>query len=352
MAHSSKRSQTAKEKALRAATAQIRGTTPWTPEELANAVRAGRREALAQAITWVESTLPEHQERNERLLALASPTVTSVRIGITGIPGAGKSTLIERFGQDAVAKGHRVAVLAIDPSSQRTGGALLGDKTRMSRLSLHPDSFVRPSPSSNTLGGVARATAEAIQLCEAAGFDLILVETVGVGQSETAVRQLVDVFVLLLIGGAGDDVQGIKRGVVEMADLVVVHKADGDHVAECRHTAAAYRQALHVLPSPPSGTDVRVVLASSMTGEGHAMLWDELHALQAAWRGSGWWDVQRNTQRRTSFETHARQLLVDAYMNHNKDLWNSLLSEVDSGNKGPFESARIWVRTVQSSNAP
>ena len=255
-----KASSDARARARSLAKSSIHGVHSWTAESLAEAVLAGQRDALAQAITWVESTLPEHQARNEELLRRTHhPDRSTQRLGITGIPGAGKSTLIERLGMDAIRNGHRVAVLAVDPSSTRTKGSLLGDKTRMQSLSMHPDAFVRPSSASGTLGGVTRATSEAIQLCEAAGFDLILVETVGVGQSEVTVRDMVDVFVLTLIGGAGDDVQGIKRGVVEMCDILLVHKCDGDRVKSSQLTAAAYSQALHLLPMPPSGTPAHVV---------------------------------------------------------------------------------------------
>ena len=334
----------AKQRAREAARSLIQDATAWTPESLAAAIHGGQRDALAQAITWVESNLPEHQARIEALLNLTPSKGSSVRIGFTGIPGAGKSTLIERFGLEAIRRGHRVAVLAVDPSSQRTQGALLGDKTRMNDLSKHPNAFVRPSAASSTLGGVARSTSEAIQLCEAAGYDLILVETVGVGQSEVTVRSMVDVFVLMLIGGAGDDVQGIKRGVVEMADLLVVHKAEEDRLQACRTTAGAYQQALHVLPEPPSGTATEVLLVSSLTGEGHDGLWSAMDKLQQEWTQSGWWSTQRAQQRLDAMERHAKQLLIDAHMHHKSEAWASLRSQVEQGKLGPFASARAWVQ--------
>jgi len=334
----------AKQRAREAARLLIQDANPWTPESLAAAIHDGQRDALAQAITWVESHLPEHQARIEALLNLTPSKGSSVRIGFTGIPGAGKSTLIERFGLEAIRRGHRVAVLAVDPSSQRTQGALLGDKTRMNDLSKHPNAFVRPSAASSTLGGVARSTSEAIQLCEAAGYDLILVETVGVGQSEVTVRSMVDVFVLMLIGGAGDDVQGIKRGVVEMADLLVVHKAEEDRLQACRTTAGAYQQALHVLPEPPSGTATEVLLVSSLTGEGHDRLWSAMDKLQQEWTQSGWWSTQRAQQRLDAMERHAKQLLIDAHMHHKSEAWASLRSQVEQGKLGPFASARAWVQ--------
>jgi LAO/AO transport system kinase len=318
---------------------------------LAAAVCQGQREALAQAITWVESNLPEHQERIAKLLEeIGTPALRSKRLGITGIPGAGKSTLIERFGMEAVKRGHKVAVLAIDPSSTRTKGALLGDKTRMHDLSMEPHAFVRPTSASGTLGGVARATAEAILLCEAAGFDMVVVETVGVGQSEVAVREMVDIFVLTLIGGAGDDVQGIKRGVVEMCDLLLIHKADGEHIPSCQKTAAAYRQALHLFPLPPSGTSAEVILASSLTGEGHDELWENLMGLERAWRATGWWEIQRKTQEAQAMHRHAKQLLVDHHMHHRKAEWEALEQQLAQRSTGAFAAARAWVNEALKAN--
>ena len=348
MASPASRDRAAKERARAAAKSLIKEGSGWDARRLATAVKEGQRDALAQAITWVESALPEHQERIEALLNETSGDSSSLRIGFTGIPGAGKSTLIERFGLEAVERGHKVAVLAIDPSSQRTKGALLGDKTRMLDLSKHPAAFVRPSAASSTLGGVARATSEAIQLCEAAGYDLILVETVGVGQSEVSVRSMVDVFVLMLIGGAGDDVQGIKRGVVEMADLVVVHKAEVDNLKACRATANAYRHALHVLPTPPSDASTEVLLVSSLTGEGHPELWEHIHRLQATWKASGWWNEQRTSQQIEAMHRHARQLLIDSHMHHKSGLWGELEAEVRKGKASPFASARRWIQSPNS----
>ena len=342
-----KASSDARARARSLAKSSIHGVHSWTAESLAKAVLAGQRDALAQAITWVESTLPEHQARNEELLRLTHhPDRSTQRLGITGIPGAGKSTLIERLGMDAIRNGHRVAVLAVDPSSTRTKGSLLGDKTRMQSLSMHPDAFVRPSSASGTLGGVTRATSEAIQLCEAAGFDLILVETVGVGQSEVTVRDMVDVFVLTLIGGAGDDVQGIKRGVVEMCDILLVHKCDGDRVKSSQLTAAAYSQALHLLPMPPSGTPAHVLLASSLTGEGIDTLWEKLRELQETWTANGWWSLQRATQRLTAMQRHAKQLLVEQHMQSHQGLWEQQEERVAKGTDGPFSAARQWVSHV------
>lgn len=333
----------ARQLAREAASSLIRKGPSWTVETLAKAVKSGNREALAQAITWVESTKREHQPQIEQLLEQTAERTEALRIGITGIPGAGKSTLIERFGMDAIEKGWKVAVLAVDPSSNRTKGALLGDKTRMQQLSKHAHAFVRPSPSSTTLGGVSRATAEAIQLCEAAGFNLILVETVGIGQSEVTVRGMVDMFVLLLIGGAGDDVQGIKRGVVEMADLMVVHKAESDRKKECQRTASSYLQALHLLPPPPSASEVPVLLVSSLTGEGHPELWDAITQLQASWKKSGWWNQQRQGQREEAMHRHAKQLLIERQMQEKSQWYAQLEAQVSEGAISPYAAARKWI---------
>src|ERR1700736_1764400 len=209
-----------------------------TVEALANAVRDGDRAALPQAITLLESTRPDHREQAQQLLlALLPDSGNAHRVGITGVPGVGKSTTIESLGMRLIEQGHRVAVLAVDPSSTRTGGSILGDKTRMARLAVHPDAYVRPSPTSGTLGGVAKATRETIVLLEAAGFDVILVETVGVGQSEVAVANMVDCFVFLTLARTGDQLQGIKKGVLELADIVVVNKADGAHATKAKAAA-------------------------------------------------------------------------------------------------------------------
>ena len=202
---------------------------------LAEAIRSGDRSALARAITVVESTRRDHREQAQRLLMeLMSSAGSAMHVGITGVPGVGKSTTIEALGMYLIDCGHRVAVLAVDPSSTRTGGSILGDKTRMARLAVHPDAYIRPSPTSGTLGGVAKATRETIVLLEAAGFDVILVETVGVGQSEVAVSNMVDTFVFLTLARTGDQLQGIKKGVLELADIVVVNKADGEHAIEAK----------------------------------------------------------------------------------------------------------------------
>ena len=230
----------------------------------------------------------DHRDDAVALLdAILPATGAATRVGISGAPGAGKSTFIETLGMHLVDAGHRVAVLAVDPSSARSGGSILGDKTRMEQLSRRPEAFIRPSPSGGTLGGVARRTREALLVCEAAGFDVVLVETVGVGQSEVAVAGMVDLFVLLLAPGAGDELQGVKRGIVELADLLVVNKADGDLADLARHTAADYGHALHLVRSADDGAIDRVRTCSALLGEGINELWDVVEELVAAARASG-----------------------------------------------------------------
>jgi LAO/AO transport system kinase len=254
--------------------------------ELASLVVDGDRRALARAITLVESTRSDHRAEAEALLAEVLPHVGgAVRVGISGAPGAGKSTFIEALGGHLVEHDRKVAVLAVDPSSTRSGGSILGDKTRMEQLTRSPNAFVRPSPTGGTLGGVARRTREALLLCEAAGFDVVLVETVGVGQSEVKVAAMVDLFLVLVAPGGGDELQGLKRGIMELADLVVVNKADGDLAATAAHTAADYAAALHLVRPRIAGWDPRVLTCSALIGQGISEVWaavDEFRAAVAA----------------------------------------------------------------------
>jgi LAO/AO transport system kinase len=264
---------------------------------LAERVAAGDRRALARAITLVESTRADHRaEARELLEALLPRTGGSMRIGLSGAPGAGKSTLIEALGLHAIDAGHQVAVLAVDPSSSRSGGSVLGDKTRMAELGRRPEAFIRPSPSGGTLGGVARRTREALLLCEAAGFGVVMIETVGVGQSEVAVADLVDLFVLLASPGGGDELQGIKRGIMELADVVVVNKADGDLLPAAQRAASDLRKAMHLMRPKRTGWEVPVLLASALSGEGVPEVWDALATGIEDLRASGALDQQRADQ--------------------------------------------------------
>ena len=272
--------------------------TQIDPAELVPRVIAGERSAIAKAITLVESSRSVDRPHADALLAALTPEVGAThRIGITGVPGVGKSTLIERLGLDLVEAGRRVAVLAVDPSSSRSGGSIMGDKTRMAKLSVEPRAFVRPSPTSGALGGVARHTRETITVVEAAGFDTVLVETVGVGQSEVMVADMVDTFVVLALAGAGDELQGIKRGILELCDVLAITKADGDTAEPARLAAARYRRALELMPARHQGWTPSVLTCSALTGDGMDELRDALSEHRTALEGSGEWTTQRATQR-------------------------------------------------------
>jgi LAO/AO transport system kinase len=266
---------------------------------LAADLRAGERRALAKAITLVESTRADHQAEAQRLLEELLPyTGTAVRVGITGVPGAGKSTFIEAFGLHLIDGGHRVAVLAVDPSSARSGGSILGDKTRMSRLSATPEAYIRPSPSGGSLGGVARRTREGLLVCEAAGYDVVLVETVGVGQSEVAVASMVDFFLVLMLPGAGDELQGIKKGIIELADALVVNKADGDNVQRAGQAAAEYKNALRLFHHTTATWDPPVLLASALEGRGMDAVWAVIQDHRAKLTATGELAQKRREQQR------------------------------------------------------
>lgn len=252
---------------------------------------------LSQAVTLVESNLPEHQEIAQQIIERCLPHAgRSIRIGITGVPGAGKSTSIDTFGMHLCKQGRKLAVLAIDPSSERSGGSILGDKTRMEQLSHHPNAFIRPSPSAGSLGGVARKTRETIVLCEAAGFDTIFVETVGVGQSETAVHSMVDFFLLIQLSGTGDELQGIKRGIMEMADAIVINKADGDNIPKANLAASHFRNALHLFPPTESGWKPKVLTYSGFYGLGIKEIWDMIDEYRHFAMDSGYFEEKRQKQ--------------------------------------------------------
>src|SRR6478735_1407487 len=290
-------------------------TTPV--EDLAAAVRDGDRAALPRAITLVESTRPDHRERAQRLLLALTPDAGgAMHVGITGVPGAGKSTTIEALGMYLIEQGHRVAVLAVDPSSTRTGGSILGDKTRMARLAVHPDAYIRPSPTSGTLGGVARATRETIVLLEAAGYDVILVETVGVGQSEVTVSNMVDTFVFLTLARTGDQLQGIKKGVLELADVVVVNKADGEHAVEAKAAAREPTGAMRLIYPRETLWRPPVLTMSALTGDGLAELWGTVEKHCATLRDAGEFEARRRAQQVDWTWAMVRDTVLDQVLSH------------------------------------
>ncbi|MCU0900672.1 MAG: methylmalonyl Co-A mutase-associated GTPase MeaB [Cypionkella sp.] len=312
-------------------------------DELAAAVIAGDRRALARAITRVESARADHRAEAVALVAAARAAGRqALRIGLSGTPGVGKSTFIESFGMMLVEQGLRVAVLAVDPSSARSGGSILGDKTRMERLSREPAAFIRPSPSQAQMGGVARRTREAVALCEAAGFDVVLVETVGVGQSETVVAEICDLFILLLAPAGGDELQGVKRGIMEMADMILVNKADGDLKPAALRTRADYAGALHLLrrrPQDPEGFP-KAVCVSAVEQSGMAEAWADMQAL-AVWRKrEGHWSARRAHQARHWFAEEVRQgLLAVLEREPAKGSMAALGREVEAGHLSPEAAA-------------
>src|ERR1700742_4012683 len=266
-------------------------------DKLAAAVRGGDRSALPRAITLVESTRADHRDRAQQLLLQLMPAAgNALHAGITGVPGVGKSTTIEALGMYLIGRGHRVAVLAVDPSSTRTGGSILGDKTRMPQLAAHSDAYIRPSPTSGTLGGVAKATRETVVLLEAAGFDVILIETVGVGQSEVAVSNMVDTFLLLTLARSGDQLQGIKKGVLELADVVVVNKADGDHLPEARKAARELSSAIRLIYQHETLWRPPVLTMSAMEGSGLTEMWETVEKHRKVLTEAGQFEARRRTQ--------------------------------------------------------
>ncbi len=268
-----------------------------TTDEFVEGILAGNITILSQAITLIESNNPDNYAQAQEIIERCLPYAgKSVRIGITGVPGAGKSTWIEAVGNMVTSLHHKLAVLAIDPSSERSGGSILGDKTRMETICHNPDIFIRPSPSAGSLGGVARKTRETVVLCEAAGFDVIFIETVGVGQSETAVHSMVDMFLLLQISGAGDELQGIKRGIMEMADLMVITKADGENKVKAEVARRQFQNALHLFPTPESDWRAKVYTCSSLEGVGLEEIWKGVEEYLEHTKGNGYFQHHRNEQ--------------------------------------------------------
>jgi LAO/AO transport system kinase len=288
----------------------------YTAGEYVEEILKGNRTVLSQAVTLVESVKPEHQLIAQEVIEKCLPhTGNSIRLGITGVPGAGKSTFIEALGMHLAANGRRLAVLAIDPSSERSKGSILGDKTRMEQLSAHPEAFIRPSPSAGSLGGVARKTRETIMLCEAAGFDTIFVETVGVGQSEIAVHSMVDFFLFLQVAGTGDELQGIKRGIMEMADGIAINKADGNNIERVNLTKAQLVNALHLFPLPDSGWTPKVLTCSALDGVNIDGVWNMITEYVAFVKESGYFYQKRNFQSKYWMYESINEQLKSAFYN-------------------------------------
>src|SRR5690554_6621900 len=314
-----------------------------TSDEFVEAILSGNRVVLSQAVTLIESSISEHNDLAQEIIEKCLPySGNSIRVGITGVPGAGKSTSIDTFGMHLLEKGHKLAVLAIDPSSERSKGSILGDKTRMEKLSVAENAFIRPSPSAGSLGGVARKTRESIILCEAAGFNYIFVETVGVGQSEIAVHSMVDFFLLIQLSGTGDELQGIKRGIMEMADGIVINKADGDNIDKAKMAQRQLRNALHLYPIPDSGWSPEVLTYSGYYKLGIAEIWDMIDKYIDFVKKSGYFNHKRNEQSKyLMFETINEHLHNNFYNNPViTDLLVKLESDLLNTKKSSYAAAK------------
>ncbi len=320
-----------------------------TADELISGILRGDITALSRSITLVESTNPEHLKKANDIIKNCLPHAnSSVRIGITGVPGVGKSTFIESFGTFLTSIGKKVAVLAVDPSSTLSRGAILGDKTRMEELVKDKNAFIRPSASGTSLGGVARKSRETIILCEAAGFDTILVETVGVGQSETAVHSMVDFFLLLKLAGAGDELQGIKRGIMEMADAIIINKADGDNIKNAKIAKVAFNRALHMYPPKESGWQPTVLLASALENEGISEIWNMIKTYISHSKQNSFFTHHRNEQNKFwLLQTIDDRLKSDFYTNSEiKVELQNQLRLIENGTTSPFIAAELLLRMV------
>jgi LAO/AO transport system kinase len=308
----------------------------YNAETLSNSLKQGDMVALSKAITLIESNKASYRAIGEAILSLCKNTTNSaVRIGITGVPGVGKSTFIEAFGLYLIEQGNKVAVLAIDPSSKKSGGSILGDKTRMNELSIHPCAFIRPSAAGSALGGVAVRTKEIILLCEAAGYNKIIIETVGVGQSETAVKDMCDVFLLLMLSGAGDDLQGIKRGIMEMSDVLAITKSDGDNAKKASYAATQYRQALHLMPAHEFNWEVPVLTCSAYENKGIAEIAEKIEVFINAAKISGWFIENRGQQNKAWLDAS-----ILAYLNQSitkKGIDSKYLEAIANGELLPHE---------------
>ncbi|MDY6801044.1 MAG: methylmalonyl Co-A mutase-associated GTPase MeaB [Bacteroidota bacterium] len=313
-------------------------------KEYVDGIINGNRTILGQAITLIESSLPDHNQIAQEIIEKCLPYAgNSIRIGITGVPGVGKSTFIESMGKYITSKGNKLAVLAVDPSSERSKGSILGDKTRMEELATDPDAFIRPSPSAGSLGGVARKTRETIILCEAAGFNTIFIETVGVGQSETAVHSMVDFFLLLMLAGAGDELQGIKRGIMEMADAIVINKADGQNIQKAEQAKNEYQNALHLFPPTPSGWIPKVLTCSSLVKTGIDEVWNVINEFIEKQKSNQFFALKRKEQAKYwMYESINESLKTNFYQEENIKHKLKLFEEnVLQGKMNSFLAARM-----------
>jgi LAO/AO transport system kinase len=325
---------------------------PLSAAEYVEGIREQDVGVLSRAITLLESTRPDHRDTARTIVDECLPASgDSIRVAITGVPGVGKSTFIESLGTRLVDQGHRLAVLTVDPTSERSRGSILGDKTRMGDLSSHENAYIRPSPTAGTLGGVARKTRETIVLCEAAGYDTILVETVGVGQSEVKVHSMVDFFLLLALAGAGDELQGIKRGIVEMADAIAINKADGNNVAAAKDARAEYERALRLLSEPESGWDPPVLTCSALTGDGIQEVWTAVADYRQHTEQNGFFDAQRRQQaRHWLYQTIEQRLQEDFFSDPDVDAArNDMEAAVESGRLSSFAAAERLLQIYRSS---
>lgn len=360
------------EKTLDSALKVMKGTEPLAPvnedsakrflqkkrkkpdiDQLTQGILKGNIASLSTAITMVESIHPRHREPAEEIIEKCIPySGNSIRIGITGVPGVGKSTFIEALGMYLIGQGHRLAVLAIDPSSQISGGSILGDKTRMEQLSANSSAFIRPSPSGSTLGGVARKTRESLILCEAAGFDVIFIETVGVGQSETTVHSMVDFFLLLMLAGAGDELQGIKRGIMELADTIIINKAEGDNLKKAELARRQYKNALHLFPPAESGWYPRVMLASALKNSGIEEVWKTIEEYVIHVKKNKYWEINRNRQAKYRMHETIIETLKNNFYQDEKYKSNILELEkkLEGNTISAYKAARILLDDYFKSN--
>ncbi len=323
---------------------------PFNIQEITDGILASNIAYVSKAITLVESTKPEHQDLAQEIInAIITKSGHSFRLGITGVPGVGKSTFIESFGLEVINRGHKLAVLAIDPSSQLSKGSILGDKTRMEQLSIHPKAFIRPSPSSGSLGGVARKTKESIIICEAAGYDYIIVETVGVGQSETAVHQLTDFFLLLMLAGAGDELQGIKRGIMEMADGMVITKADGSNLDKAKIARGEYARALHLFPPTESEWIPKVLTCSSTENTGIKDVYDMIDEYKRHTTINHFFETKRIQQTKQWLHQTINDALIERFYAKAsvKEEFKKIEQQLQHENINPYQAAMDLLRKLE-----